>query len=198
MLHIDYYKVINTVAVNKEPPRTSFVSNDNRDDAIKNVTDFEKSPYYINLNGEWEFYFNEYPRDVPSDIATDVDNSDDGWGHITVPGNWEIQGHGVAIYTDTAYDFCPINPHPPDLPYKNPVGVYRRKDVIIPKEWIEDRDIFLQVGAAKSGLYAYVNGQEVGYSEDSKDPADFLINKYVIPDKKNVITFLIYKYTTGS
>ncbi|KAK8839035.1 hypothetical protein M9Y10_032501 [Tritrichomonas musculus] len=201
MLHIDYYKIIKSVAVNKEEPRTSFVSHDDRDEAITNITNFENSPYYINLNGKWEFYFNEYPRDVPKDIATDTNNDDPKWCEINVPGNWEIQGYGVAVYTDTAYDFCPINPHPPDLPDKNPVGVYRKKDVKIPQKWIDDdRDIFLQVGAAKTGLYVYVNGQEVGYSEDSKDPADFLINKYINKKEEegNVITFVIYKYTTGS
>ena len=43
---------------------------------------------------------------------------------------------------------------------------------------------YSSVGGAKSGVYVYVNGQEVGYSEDSKNPAEFLINNYLKPGKK--------------
>ncbi|KAK8839439.1 hypothetical protein M9Y10_031791 [Tritrichomonas musculus] len=199
MSQIPYYKDIKTVAVNKEQPRTTFLSHDTREEALNNVTDYEKSPYYINLNGKWEFYYNDYPKNVPADIATNTNNNDPSWGEINVPGNWEVQGHGVAKYTNIVYDFCPSNPHPPNLPEFNPVGVYRRKDIGVPQEWIDQgRDIFLQVGGAKTGLYVYINGVEVGYSEDSKDPADFLINKYIHKGNNNVLTFLIYKYCTGS
>lgn len=194
-----YFQEIKTVAVNKEKPRTSFVSHDDREEALANVTDFEKTPYYLNLNGKWEFFYDDYPSRIPNDIATNVNNSDAKWGEITVPGNWERQGHGIAMYTNIVYDFCPHDPKPPFLPELNPVGVYRKKNISIPHAWIDqDRDIFLQVGGAKTGLYVYVNGQEVGYSEDSKNPADFLINKYLHSGSDNVITFVIYKYTTGS
>lgn len=54
-----YHKEIEIASVNKEKPRTSFVSHINREEAIRNITDFEKTPYYINLNGTWDFYFNE-------------------------------------------------------------------------------------------------------------------------------------------
>lgn len=197
MTNLDYIKCVKTVAVNKELPRTSFVSHDERDEALQHVTEFEKSPYYVVLNGKWEFYYNDYPSKIPTDIATNVDHNSN-WGEINVPGNWEMQGHGDAYYTNIRYDFAPSNPQPPALPEKNPVGVYRRKDIEIPQAWLDNnRDIFLQIGGAKTGLYVYINGQEVGYSEDSKNPADFLINKYIHPGK-NVFTFVIYKYCSGS
>ncbi|KAK8839310.1 hypothetical protein M9Y10_032244 [Tritrichomonas musculus] len=199
MKNLEYYKDIEIPSVNREKPRTSFISHDNRDEAIINITNFEKSPYYINLNGKWEFYFNEYPKKIPKDIATNINQNDPEWGEIKVPGNWERQGYGTAIYTDGNYDFCPMNPQPPYLPDLNPTGVYRRKDIKIPQEWFnQERDIFLQVGGARGGLYVYVNGQEIGYNEDSKNPAEFLLNKYVHPVKENVITLLIHKYCTGS
>ena len=196
---MSYHINIKIVKVNKERPRTSFFSYDIKEEAILNATNFEKSPYFINLNGKWQFYFNENPEEVPSDIATNVNQEDPKWCEITVPGNWERQGHGIAVYTNGTYDFCTINPQPPYLPKLNPVGIYRRKDIEIPQSWLDQkRDIFLQIGGVKTGLYVYVNGQEVGYSEDSKDPADFLINKYVHSGKDNVVTFFVYKYCTGS
>lgn len=198
MFKTEYYKDIKTVSVNKEKPRTSFVSHDDREEALSHVTEFDQTPYYINLNGKWEFYFNEYPKNVPSDIATNVNQNDPTWCEIEVPGNWELQGHGTAIYTDGNYDFCPRNPSPPYLPDRNPTGVYRRRDIEIPDIWIEqERDIFLQIGGARGGLYVYINGQEIGYSEDTKNPADFLINKF-IHKGQNAFTFLIHKYCTGS
>ncbi|EEC95724.1 glycosyl hydrolase family 2, TIM barrel domain protein, partial [Parabacteroides johnsonii DSM 18315] len=83
----------------------------------------------------------------------------------------------------------------PLLPETNPVGVYRR-DFEIPAGW-DGRDVYLHIAGAKSGLYVYVNGKEVGYSEDSKNPAEFLINKYLQPGK-NVLTLKIFRWSTGS
>ena len=155
---------------------------------------YEKSPYYQLLNGTWKFYFVDSYKELPENI-TDPSLSTDSWHDITVPGNWERQGFGVAIYTNHGYEFKARNPQPPLLPEENPVGVYRR-DIEVPADW-NGRDIYLHVGGAKSGMYVYLNGQEVGYSEDSKNPAEFLINKYVKPGK-NVLTLKIYRWSTGS
>ena len=81
------------------------------------------------------------------------------------------------------------------MPETNPVGVYRR-DFEIPAGW-DGRDVYLHIAGAKSGLYVYVNGKEVGYSEDSKNPAEFLINKYLQPGK-NVLILKIFRWSTGS
>lgn len=61
----EYYQDIETVSINKEKPRTSFISHDNREDAITNITDFEKTPYYINLNGKWNFTLMNTPKIFP-------------------------------------------------------------------------------------------------------------------------------------
>lgn len=104
-------------------------------------------------------------------------------------------GYGVAIYTNHGYEFKPRNPQPPQLPEANPVGVYQR-DIEIPADW-DGRDIFLHLEGAKSGVYVYINGQEVGYSEDSKNPAEFLINNYLKPGK-NSLVLKIFRWSTGS
>ncbi|MDD3038934.1 glycoside hydrolase family 2 TIM barrel-domain containing protein [Bacteroides sp.] len=187
-----YWQDIQVVAVNKEYPRTSFMTYDNHTDALTGK--FEKSNYYQSLNGIWKFFFVDSYKDLPDNI-TDPSTNTDSWKDIKVPGNWEVQGHGVAIYTNHGYEFKPRNPEPPTLPENNPVGVYRR-NIDIPANW-DGRDIYLHLSGAKSGVYVYINGQEVGYSEDSKNPAEFLINKYVKPGK-NVLTLKIFRWSTGS
>ena len=187
-----YWQDVQVVAVNKEYPRTVFMTYDNRDDALSGK--FERSKYYRLLNGTWKFYFVDSYKKLPDNI-TDPNISTESWDNIQVPGNWEVQGHGTAIYTNHGYEFKPRNPQPPTLPEANPVGVYRR-NIDIPSDW-DGRDIYLHLAGAKSGVYVYINGQEVGYSEDSKNPAEFLINKYVKPGK-NVLTLKIFRWSTGS
>lgn len=189
---LPYWQDIQTVAVNKEAPRSSFMTYGDRQTAL--TARFEKSPYYSLLNGTWKFYFADSYKDVPQNI-TDPSVNTSSWHDIKVPGNWEVQGHGIAIYTNHGYEFKARNPEPPLLPEANPVGVYRR-DIEVPADW-EGRDIYLHIAGAKSGLYVYLNGKEVGYSEDSKNPAEFLINSYLQPGK-NVLTLKIFRWSTGS
>jgi len=195
---LPYWKDVNIVAVNKEAPRTTFMSYDNTNDASQAIippyTDYTKSKYYYLLNGTWKFYFVGGYKNLPADII-DPNKSLAGWTDIKVPGNWELQGHGEAFYVNQPYEFATYNPTPPLLPEENPVGVYRR-DIDIPADWM-NRDIFLHLAGAKSGVYVYINGKEVGYSEDSKDPAEFLINPY-IQAGKNVLTLKIFRWSTGS
>ncbi len=149
-----YWQDIQVVAVNKEKPRSSFMSYADRETAL--TSRFEKSPYYSLLNGTWKFFFVDSYKDLPQNI-TDPSVNTSSWDDITVPGNWEVQGHGVAIYTNHGYEFKPKNPQPPLLPEANPVGVYRR-DIEIPANW-DNRDIYLHIGGAKSGLYVYLTGR---------------------------------------
>lgn len=187
-----YWKDIQTVKVNKEEPRTSFMSFPDKNTALS--LKYEESPNYLSLNGIWKFFFVDSYTLLPANVTDDqLDLS--SWNTIKVPGNWEVQGYGVPIYVNHGFEFKARNPQPPLLPEANPVGVYRR-DIEIPAEW-EGRDIYLHIAGAKSGLYVYLNGQEVGYSEDSKNPAEFLLNAYLRPGK-NTLALKIFRWSTGS
>ena len=189
---LPYWQYVDVVAVNKEAPRSSFMTYTDRATAL--MGDYSQSEYYQLLNGVWDFYYTDSHNNLPSDI-TDRDPQFDGWVDINVPGNWEVQGHGDAIYTNHGYEFKAKNPEPPLLPTDIPVGVYSRS-FSIPELW-SGRDIYLHIAGAKSGVYLYINGVEVGYSEDSKNPAEFRINDYL--DKgENRLTLKIFRWSTGS
>lgn len=187
-----YWQDVQVVSMNKEYPRSSFMTYDNPEQALS--FRYENSPFYTLLNGTWKFYFVDEYKKLPADI-TDPSRSTADWKDIQVPGNWEPQGYGVAIYTNHGYEFKPRNPQPPALPEATPAGVYRR-DFEIPEAWM-DRDIYLNIDGAKSGVYVYINGKEVGYNEDSKNTAEFRINPYIKPGK-NVLTLKIFRWSTGS
>ena len=188
---LPYWKDIQTVGVNREAARTAFMTYDNRDNALTGK--YANSPYYQLLNGTWNFYYVDAYKDLP--VGIEQPGAAIDWKKIKVPGNWEVQGYGIAIYTNHGYEWKPRNPKPPQLPEATPVGVYQR-DFEIPTNW-DDRDIFLSLDGAKSGVYVYVNGKEVGYSEDSKNTAEFKLNKYLQPGK-NSLVLKIFRWSTGA
>lgn len=187
-----YWQDIQTVSVNREYPRTAFMTYHERAAALTGK--YENSKYYTLLNGTWKFYYTDSHRRLPADAVTNV-AATNGWCDIQVPGNWEVQGHGVPIYTNHGYEFKASNPQPPQLPQDVPTGIYRR-EITIPQDWLA-RDIYLHLAGAKSGVYVYINGKEVGYNEDAKNPAEFLINNYV-HEGKNTLTLKILRWSTGS
>ena len=189
---IPYWQDIQTVSVNREEPRTAFMTYDTREDAL--TGEYEKSRFYKLLNGVWQFYYSDSHRKLPTDVV-DVKADTKGWSEIQVPGNWEVQGYGIPIYTNHGYEFKASNPQPPQLPADIPTGIYRREFEVL-KDWLS-RDIYLHIAGAKSGVYVYINGREVGYNEDSKNPAEFLINKYV-HEGTNTLVLKILRWSTGS
>lgn len=186
---LPYWKDINTVSVNAQTQRTETIFYDSREAAL--TLPFEQSRNYFSLNGEWDFLYFDSQNDVPSDIA----QSPCAWNKIRVPGNWELQGYGTAIYVNTAFEFCPKDPQPPVLPENIPVGVYH-KAFEVPANW-GGRAVYLNLCGAKSGVYVYVNGKEAGYSEDSKDLARFDITPYIVKGN-NELVLKIYRWSTGS
>lgn len=181
------------VSMGKEPARSFFMSYTNRDMARNN--DYSTSDWYLPLNGKWSFsYFDDYRR-APLGEFFKPSYSVASWDKITVPGNWERQGYGTAIYTNHKYEFETANPNPPALPDAIPVGLYRTKFSI--PLLLRDRDVFLQFAGIKGGSTIYINGQKVGYTEDSKTAAEFLINDY-IKEGENTLAVEVMRWSTGS
>ncbi|WP_420601339.1 glycoside hydrolase family 2 TIM barrel-domain containing protein [Flagellimonas sp.] len=179
-------------------------------DALAMENNIEASKNYLSLDGQWKFKWVRKPEDRPLDFfkpEIDVNN----WDNIKVPANWEIEGYGVPIYVNHQYEFAdykaPVSPemefvdriypkNPGKVPYDyNPVGSYR-KEFTIEDSWTE-REVFLHIGAMKSGGFVWVNGKYVGYSQGSKLPAEFNISDYLKPGK-NTIALQIFRWTDGS
>ena len=180
--------------VNREPGHATLMPYP--DIAMALAGDRTASPYYIPLNGTWKFYCAHDPTQRPEDFyQKGYDIS--GWRNIQVPGNWEIQGCDKPIYTNVTYPWTGIeNPTPPFAPtIYNPVGSYKRT-FDFPDGW-NGRQVFVSFQGVSSALYLWVNGQYVGYSEDSFSPKDYDISRFITPGS-NEISMEVYRWSDGS
>jgi len=176
--------------INREPARATFLPFADKRSAVADI--YETSPWFSSLNGNWKFQWSPTPDQRPKDFyKTDFNVAN--WKEIQVPSNWELKGYGIPIYTNATYPF-PTNP-----PYinhsDNPVGSYRRY-VDIPQTWY-GRRVYLHFEGGTSAMYVWVNGEKVGYSENTKSPAEFDITKYVKPGK-NLVAVEAYRWSDGS
>jgi beta-galactosidase len=185
---------------NKEPRRSSAFPYPNRESAL--TAPRGESPFCRSLNGRWQFRWSPEPSARPAGFhRPDFDAS--GWDEIPVPLNWEMAGYGVPIYTNITYPFQPDPPRvmtEPPREYtghalRNPVGSYRRT-FTVPEEWA-GRQVFLQFDGVDSFFYLWVNGQEVGFSKDSRTPALFNVTPY-LQEGENLLALEVYRYSDGS
>ncbi len=176
--------------LNREDPHSTLVSFPDEQSALEGI--YSKSPDYITLDGTWRFNYANSPGERPFwFFKDDYDISD--WKDIKVPSNWQMLGYDVPIYVNITY---PFKMDPPKIPHDwNPVGSYKRS-FNIPSGW-EDKEVFLQFGAVSSAFYVWVNEKLVGYSEDSKVPAEFNISGY-IRKGKNTVAVEVYRWSDGS
>ncbi len=176
--------------INKEPARATFYAYES--DELASAGERASSQFFRSLNGEWKFNWVRKPADRPENFWQQ-DFDDSSWQTITVPSNWELQGHGVPHYVNIPYVFPANQPY---IPHDyNPVGSYI-KTLDVPTDW-EDKQVYLHFGAVSSAMYVWVNGQKVGYSQGSKLPAEFNITEYVKPGA-NKIAVEVYRWSDGS
>jgi beta-galactosidase len=176
--------------INKEPARATALPYSNEQQAI--ADNYSASPYYQSLDGTWKFSWRKKPADKPEGFykpGYDVSK----WDNIQVPGNWELQGFGVPIYTNITY------PHPVNPPYidhnDNPVGCYVR-DFILPENWT-GRRVYLHFESGLTAMYIWINGQFAGYGEVTKSPSEFDITPYIRAGK-NTIAIEGYRWSDGA
>jgi len=175
---------------NRIAPHSSFIPYNSIKSALKDNP--LNSPFYIFLNGIWKFKWVEKPEKRPIDFYKNNFNVEK-WDDIKVPGNWEMQGFGKPIYLDEEYPFPPDPPHIPDD--WNPVGSYRR-EFYLPEAWTK-RKVFICFSSVRSAFYLWVNGQKVGFSKGSKNPAEFDLTSY-IKKGKNILAVQVYRWCDGS
>jgi beta-galactosidase len=166
------------------------------------------------LNGQWEFNYATTPLLAPDpqhstlcdsrtteNSAHNEERDEDGdfeelpveWSYIDVPGHWQLQGYGKPQYTNIVFPF-PVNP--PHVPTENPTGSYRRT-FFVPQEW-EDSQLRLRFDGVDSAFHVWMNGIEVGYSQGSRNPAEFDVTAFVKRAAANEVFVRVYQWCDGS
>jgi beta-galactosidase len=203
------------ISENKLEAHASFSTYAPNEDALSfKPTD---ANFYQSLDGDWKFKWVRSPKDRPTTFMNPLENVG-AWDTIKVPSNWEVEGFGIPIYANHQYEFADykapvtdemefvidssgsyvrtVPKYPGKLPSAyNPVGSYRR-DFNINSDW-DGNEIFLHVGAMKSGGFVWLNGTYVGYSQGSKLPSEFNITQFAKPGN-NTIAIQIFRWTDGS
>ena len=184
--------------INRLPARSVMVPCESAETALaiaKGEKARTESKWLQSLNGTWGFKW-KHNIDVADWEKT---------AEIAVPGCWQLQGeYDPALYTNVTYPIHGWNEGDPMVEppkhftsyyYRNPVGLYSRT-FSVPADW-KGRRVVIHFGGVSSAMYLYVNGKEVGYSEDSRLPAEFDITSF-LKDGENALEVKVLKHCDGS
>ncbi len=163
------------------------------DEASARTCDRTRSPFVQTLNGIWKFQLASSSERALALRANSGNAAD--WDDIPVPGNWQLTQKNITdkpIYTNIVF---PFQPNPPFVPDENPTGVYRRT-FSVPASW-KDRSTFVVFESVDCAFYLFINGVEVGYSEDSRLPAEFDITRY-LKAGTNTIEAVVMRYASST
>lgn len=176
--------------INREAPRAHFIPYTTVEQAHQDS--LWNSPLLFSLNGMWKFNLAQHPSQRPYWFFKD-DFDTRKWAEIPVPSNWELEGYDYPIYVNVVY---PHKHTPPVIEGNhNPVGSYKQF-FKLPTDWT-GKEIYLHVGAVSSNMNLWINGEFVGYSEDSKTPAEFNITRF-LKKGNNSIAIEVFRWSDGS
>jgi len=174
-------------SINRQPARATAYSYKTVEDALNGNRENSR---LLMLNGSWNFKFAQNLQQAPKDFyKSEVKN----WDKIDVPSNWELKGYDIPIYKSAVYPFRPVNP--PFVPKdNNGIGSYQHT-FKVPTDW-NDMTITLHFGAVSSAFQVWLNGDFVGYGEDSFLPSEFNISPY-LKAGENVLSVQVLRYSDG-
>ncbi|WP_298845346.1 glycoside hydrolase family 2 TIM barrel-domain containing protein, partial [uncultured Clostridium sp.] len=151
---------------------------------------------YLTLNGIWKFSFAENPEKRNKKFfEKDFDCSK--FDDIMVPSNWQLKGYDYPQYTNVSYPWTLSEDLvAPFAPTKyNPVGSYSR-NFVVPTNW-DGRPVYLSFQGVESAFYVWVNGELVGFGEDSFTPSEFDITSYLV-EGENKLSVEVYRWCDAS
>ncbi|PMM25975.1 beta-galactosidase [Vibrio lentus] len=151
----------------------------------------KNSPRKISLNGEWKFKLFDAPELV-SEESVSVHFDDSLWEKIEVPSNWQMQGFDKPIYTNVKY---PFDDKPPFVPTDNPTGLYRTRFNCTEQALLDTHR--LTFDGVNSAFHLWCNGKWVGYSQDSRLPAEFDVSDY-LQAGDNILAVMVLRWSDGS
>lgn len=196
---------ISVTSINRLPAHTRFGAYDSLDAAI--ACKPNTSSNIICLNGEYKFKLYENP-DLVDDFYRLGYRGD--FSAITVPGNWELQGFSSPIYTNYIYPWRDDNehrytitaktnhkdvPNPPYIPQDNPTGCYLHSFTVPPH--FEGKRKILRFEGVEAAYYLWINGEPVGYSQDSKLPGEFDVTDFLKPGE-NLMALQVMRFADST
>lgn len=153
------------------------------------------------LNGRWTFNYARTLQEAPGgrkysgqSMVEIEDCEAHSWAPITVPGHWQLQGYGRPHYTNIVYPFPVCPPH---APTENPTGTYCR-DFDVPSDWDPSSQIRLRFDGVDSAFYVWLNGTQIGYSQGSRNPAEFDVTEHVAHGKLSHLMVQVLQWCSGS
>ncbi|OXM16379.1 glycoside hydrolase family 2 TIM barrel-domain containing protein [Paenibacillus herberti] len=181
--------------LNRMKAHATLMPFDSVEEALNN--DRPASRNYMSLNGIWKFAFAESPSKRISNFYEDsFDHTE--WNDIKVPGHWQLQGYDYPQYTNFRYPWETSEPElkSPFAPtLYNPVGSYVRT-FSLPDNW-QGQPVFISFQGVESAFYVWVNGELVGYSEDTFTPAEFDLTPY-LKAGENKLAVEVYRWCDAS
>ena len=152
--------------------------------------------FRYDLNGIWKFH---YARNYGSAISgfEKEEYCCRDWDDIRVPAHIQIEGYDAPQYANVQYPWEGHEDiHPGEIPeHFNPVASYV-KYFEVPEE-MQGKRLFISFQGAESGIALWLNGQFVGYSEDSFTPSEFELTEYV-KEGENKLAAQVFKWTASS
>lgn len=180
--------------LNRMEQHAAFITYDHLEEALEGVV--EKSRNRLSLNGIWKFSWSDNPDHRVKDFyKPDYDCSD--WNEIPVPAHWQLQGYDYPQYTNVRYPWVEQEElKAPFAPTKyNPVGSYVQT-FEVPADW-KGQPVFISFQGVESAFYVWLNGELVGYSEDSFTPAEFDLTPY-LTEGPNKLAVEVYRWSDAS
>jgi beta-galactosidase len=143
------------------------------------------------LNGQWKFKYFDAPEQVDGEFI-ETSFNDSQWDEITVPSNWQMQGYDKPIYANVKY---PFEVNPPFVPAENPTGCYRTQITLTKNDLKNTQRIIFD--GVNSAFHLWCNGNWVGYSQDSRLPAEFDLTQYLTVGD-NTLSVMVIRWCDGS
>ena len=160
------------------------------------------------LNGQWDFCYSVNAKSRPVNFFEESYDIS-GFDKIMVPGHIELAGYDQIRYINTLYPWEGKTYRRPaytcgnnftgegmfsEADY-NPVGSYvTRFDL---DENLCGKRINICFEGVEEAMYVWLNGEFVGYAEDSFTPSEFDLTPY-IREKGNVLAVEVHKMSTAA
>lgn len=148
------------------------------------------------LDGVWKFHYaKNYQAAISGFEAEEYDCS--AWDDIRVPAHIQMEGYDIPQYANTQFPWDGREDLVPgEIPERfNPVASYV-KYFEVPSH-MREKEIRISFQGVESGMALWLNGEFVGYSEDSFTPSDFDLSPYV-REGVNKLAVQVFKWTSSS